>query len=212
MHNIHEYLWDNVTLIGLSGTAGSGKDYIAKNYFVEKHGFLNIALASHFKIEALAQGLGTYDEIFNTKPPKIRTLLQIMGTELGRWRYGNDWWTNITLSWIAHFHKEWGHNRWIITDVRFPNEAMGIIASGGDVYRVISDKQGRELEDRQKKHPSETSLSDDSSLFNGTIFNKTQFPRRYEIELLSDTIKDAISAAEDRKQEYDWEEWKSSKE
>lgn len=171
MNETYEYLWENVTLVGLSGCAGSGKDYIAKKYFVDKYGFLNIALASHFKIEAMAQGLGTYDEIFNTKPPKIRTLLQIMGTELGRWRFGNDWWTNITLSWIRHMHEEWGHERWIVTDVRFPNEAAGIVESGGTVYRVISDREGRELEDRQKKHPSEVSLTDDSDLFTGTIFN-----------------------------------------
>lgn len=171
MQETYDYLKKNVILVGLSGAAGSGKDYIAKEYFCKKLNFKNFSLAWHFKVEAYSQGLGTYDEIFNTKPPHIRTLLQIMGTELGRDRFGDDWWTNMTLCWIRHLHQEYDINKWVIPDIRFPNELSAIKSCGGEVWRVISDVEGRSLTDTAKTHASETSLEDDSENFDGVIYN-----------------------------------------
>ena len=45
MVEVFDYLLDNVKVIGLSGAAGSGKDYVAKTYFIGEHDFRNISLA-----------------------------------------------------------------------------------------------------------------------------------------------------------------------
>ena len=170
MKETYEYLQKNVRLIGLSGAAGSGKDYVAK-ILCNAYNFHNWSLAWHFKTEAVTQGIGSHDEVFHTKPTSIRNVLQIMGTELGRDRFGEDWWTNMALNWIRLLHEQWGYICWVIPDVRFPNELEGIRKSGGKIYRVISDVQNRSLTEKAKEHASETSLSDDSSLFDGVIRN-----------------------------------------
>ena len=40
MVEVFDYLLDNVKVIGLSGTAGSGKDYVAKTYFINLPKFI----------------------------------------------------------------------------------------------------------------------------------------------------------------------------
>lgn len=186
MRETVEYLKENVVLIGLSGAGGSGKDYLAKKYLVDRHGFLNFSLAWHFKVEACAQGLGDHEEVFHTKPPHIRTVLQIMGTELGRERYGENWWTNMTLSWIRHLHSEWGFEHWVIPDVRFPNEATAIRDCGGKVYRIVSDTPNRADKDGIKNHASETSLTDmTTQYYDGTIYNYIEHPRHNEEWLMN---------------------------
>ena len=121
MVEVFDYLLDNVKVIGLSGAAGSGKDYVAKTYFIDEYGFRNISLAWHFKIDCIAKGQADYDEVFNTKPPRVRRLLQILGTEQGRELWGENVWVNTVFSWMMLFHKDWGIDRFIIPDVRFPN-------------------------------------------------------------------------------------------
>lgn len=177
MSDLKEFLKRHVSLIGLSGAAGSGKDYLAREYFKKEHGFRNISFAWPFKVQLFAQGVGTYDEIFHTKPEKIRTVLQVAGTELGRMKYGEDVWVNQTLAWIRHLYEEWMITRFIIPDVRFPNEAVAIREAGGRVYRVISDVPNR-ADNGIKDHASETSLTDRSKgYYYGTIYNYIENPR-----------------------------------
>ena len=90
MERLYDDLRDKITVIGLSGKAGSGKDYVAKTCFVQDRGFKNVSLAWHFKIECISRGHATYEEVFVTKPPRVRKLLQILGTEEGRDVWGND--------------------------------------------------------------------------------------------------------------------------
>jgi len=170
MKDIFEYLKNNVTVIGLSGAAGSGKDYVAKEYFFKKLGFHNISLAWHFKIQCISHGDATYEEVFDTKPPRVRRLLQILGTEQGREVWGEDIWVNTMFAWMTLYHKDWGINKFVIPDVRFPNELRAIQKLGGKVYRVIGDRQGN-LTDEAWLHSSENSLTDDMNIYNGFINN-----------------------------------------
>ena len=178
MKDIFNYLKNNVTVIGLSGEVGSGKDWIAKEHFVRNYGFHNMSLAWHFKVQCVSHGDATYKEVFDTKPPRVRRLLQILGTEQGREVWGEDIWVNTMFTWMTLYHRDWGIDKFVIPDVRFPNEVEGIKQVGGRVYRVTGDRNGRFITDQALQHPSETSLSDDTlgpdgnSIYNGQIPNE----------------------------------------
>lgn len=86
-----------------------------------------------------------------------RELLQLIGTEVGR-NIDKDIWIKTTFS-------DWTEeSKWIIADVRFPNEAESIKQRGGMVIRI-----NRPL-DNQDEHPSEVAL-DDYDQFDVTINN-----------------------------------------
>lgn len=145
-------------IIGLSGTAGSGKDYIFSN-FIKPLGFYRFALADHFKIGAVGRKLVTYDEVFYTKPEHIRDTLQKMGTEEGRDIYGDDIWLDTTYVWLHHLNITWGVNKFCITDVRFPNEVEYIQSRGGIVIRVEAPNRSiNALTDKTRSHISEVAL------------------------------------------------------
>jgi len=168
MKDIFDYLKNNVTVIGLSASAGTGKDYVGK--LIKQHGFYNISLAWHFKIQCISHGDATYEEVFETKPPRVRRLLQIMGTEQGREVWGEDIWVNTMFAWMTLYHKDWGIDKFVIPDVRFPNELTAIQRLGGKVYRVTGDRLG-DLTEEAWSHPSEQSLTDDMDLYDGFINN-----------------------------------------
>ena len=168
MKDIFDYLKNNVTVIGLSASAGTGKDYVGK--LIKQHGFYNISLAWHFKIQCISHGDATYEEVFETKPPRVRRLLQIMGTEQGREVWGEDIWVNTMFAWMTLYHKDWGIDKFVIPDVRFPNELRAIQRLGGKVYRVTGDRLG-DLTEEAWSHPSEQSLTDDMDLYDGFINN-----------------------------------------
>lgn len=74
-----------------------------------------------------------------------RQFLQILGTEAGRDKIHTNIWVNALMS---------GYQpdmNWIITDVRFPNEAESVKANGGLLVRV-------ERNSLTGNHPSETAL------------------------------------------------------
>jgi len=168
MKDIFEYLKNNVTVIGLSASAGTGKDYVGK--LIKQYGFHNISLAWHFKIQCISHGDATYEEVFDTKPPRVRRLLQIMGTEQGRDVWGEDIWVNTMFAWMTLYHKDWGIDKFVIPDVRYPNELRAIQKLGGRVYRVTGDRLG-DLTEEAWSHSSEQSLTDDMNLYDGFIDN-----------------------------------------
>ena len=120
----------------------------------------------------------------------VRMLLQHFGTEVGRLIHRNFW---VNALFADYNPKGFYHNiddstndydvypNWIITDVRFPNEAEAIKERGGFIIRInrdspcevcsltISEKRGnacrevacpRGRSDYKGNHPSETSLDD----------------------------------------------------
>ena len=151
-------------IIGLSGYAGTGKDTVAQ-ILQRLWGFnrlafadairealyrLNPVLMNHNKdiirVREYVDGLG-WDEA--KQHPELRRLLQVFGTEVGRALLGEDIWVNLTLAQIML------PNRYVITDVRFPNEAMAIKECGGVVLRVERPGYGPVNE-----HTSDSSLED----------------------------------------------------
>ena len=79
-----------------------------------------------------------------------RKLLQLLGTEAGRNIIHPNIWVNALFANYKKIAYNWdcdgnttveGYPKWIITDVRFPNEAQAIKDRGGIVIRVNRNKQ-----------------------------------------------------------------------
>lgn len=158
-------------LIGLSGKAGTGKNYLARQ-FLAPHGFRESALADEIKTRGVALGIGTYDEMFHAKPEHVREWLQQEGTERGRDRYGVDVWINALLARLTRVEETWGIGTFVITDVRFPNEVEVIQAHGGRVFRIEAPERAAasSIPEALRTHASEIAL-DDYEHFDGWLFN-----------------------------------------
>lgn len=117
-----------------------------------------------------------------------RTLLQLMGTESGRKIIHPDIWVNSLMSEYKGIEqprkaaldlpeeKELVYPSWIITDVRFPNEAVAIKKKGGKVIRIdrpytTTEGGGNPATfNKEQFHPSETAL-DNYMDFDNVIIN-----------------------------------------
>jgi hypothetical protein len=90
---------------------------------------------------------------------QVRGLLQKLGTEVGRNIHPEVWVNALFTDYkiqnpvIGKTYSDLDLPKWIITDVRFPNEAQAIRDRGGIVVRVH-----REGLDTSDTHPSETAL------------------------------------------------------
>lgn len=87
-----------------------------------------------------------------------REYLQLYGTESHREVFGEDFWVDNTLNKIKNPDdgSAWEERLDLITDVRFPNEAIGIKEAGGYILRI--DRKEVEVGDG---HASEKPLPDD---------------------------------------------------
>jgi len=148
-------------IYGFSGKLGVGKNYIAEKIFyhnLPKKNTLIMALADHFKVDTVSKDNVEFDKVFIKKDDRTRRLLQIRGTEEGRDKYGKDIWIRTLQTWIKLYHDR-GVERFIITDVRFPNEAEWIHQLGGYTFRVNAPKRNEkalkeESDGDQKKYES----------------------------------------------------------
>lgn len=161
-----------LNLIAISGKANTGKDHVAK-LICSTYQYFPFSFALHFKMEMVGMGDVTYEEVMHTKPPHVRHMIQERGTEYGRMLYGDDLWVDTIHAWFTYFSSEWGTNKFIIPDIRFPNEAEYVKKMGGKIFRVTSDRIiNTALTQEQQKHISETALDDyESSFFDGIISN-----------------------------------------
>ena len=150
-----------LNVVGISGKAGTGKDFLATTVFAPA-GFKPWSLAWHFKIWLVGQGKATFEEVFDTKPPHVRKLLQQEGTELGRNVYGENIWCDTTAAWITLMARMWSVENIVIPDVRFPNEVAMVHRLGGKVVRVHAPARAAaaSLSAEAREHPSETALDD----------------------------------------------------
>jgi hypothetical protein len=158
-------------LIGLSGKSGSGKDHIAQ-HILRPLGYHQFSLSWHFKVETVGLQHGTRQEVFHTKPNHIRQRLQLRGTEEGRMVYGDDVWCRHALEWMYIFEMHWGIDRFVLADIRYPNEVKFVQSNGGLVFRVEAPNRvaQNKLSPEQRQHDSEIAL-DGYSQFDGTIYN-----------------------------------------
>lgn len=123
-------------LIGLSGKQRSGKDTFA-DYLVEKYGFKKVSFANPIKELAVNYfGLNPVD-VYETKPEKVRKVLQDIG-KIGR--YVDD------LFWVKKALEEYdpnSNNNYVVSDVRFINEAEYLKSLDGLIIRIEAPREIR---------------------------------------------------------------------
>lgn len=166
-------------IIGFSGKMGSGKNYVAerilKPMLNPQVPTLVCAFADQLKIDTIYQDQVAYERVYGEKDTESRQLLQRRGTENGRLVHGEDVWIRCMQAWIRA-HSERGIKRFLITDVRFENEAEWIRSLGGMVIRVEAPERTKAAYEREKcsesakVHASETAL-DAYANFDGVLQN-----------------------------------------
>ncbi len=148
------------TILALTGPAGAGKDTIA-DHLVNSFGFARFAFADgpRAMLEALLSHIGVdhqwlYERHLKERPAPVvdasyRQLMQTLGTGWGRDMLHPDLWVHCLGArlGIAPGPRVWGagggpehcvpvHDRIVITDVRYPNEAGAIHRWGGTLVGV----------------------------------------------------------------------------
>ena len=167
-------------LIGLSGYAQSGKDTLAAA--LARHGYKRLSFADNLRDLAAASRptfrtpgpvatpysyayLDSMVEVYGWEAakqvPEIRQYLQDLG--LGaRKVFGDDIWVDA-----LHRQRVPG-NRYVITDVRFPNEAEYVRSRGGIMVRVnrpgTAPVNGHESETAIDDWPFDVYLTNDGSM------------------------------------------------
>lgn len=149
------------TIILLSGLARSGKDSFAKffkeqieNNLENSKYVLHIAYADYLKY--ICTKYLNWDGL---KEHEGRTLLQVVGTDIAR-KNNPDIWVNVVVELVKGLGCKYDFV--VISDVRFPNEVHRWKEEGFDVISVLIERLDfeSELSDEQKKHISETAMSD----------------------------------------------------
>lgn len=162
-------------LIALNGRLGSGKDTVFERLMMlhEQLGVVRpqqITFAAKLKqalaalldlavedIESrkrldeigLAWVLEGAEDVEYEPEYTVRTLLQRMGTEVGRNIFGQNFWVDQALP--QRFDHAQGF--YVVTDCRFDNEAERVIALGGHVVRIDGPRNDT------GDHPSEQPLN-----------------------------------------------------
>lgn len=149
-------------LVGLHGPSGVGKDYVARVGF-QGQGFWTIAFADGIKRQGIADGVGTYEEFYVTKPPHIRDYMQ-----------GQDHPTR----WLRTFEADValavarGQTKIVVPDLRQPRELACLRQyAGSKAFLVAGPERPVEhpLTEEQRLHVSEQALPQDQ--LDGTIIN-----------------------------------------
>jgi len=144
----------DIKLIGLLGTAGSGKTTVAKHLF-QKHGFRIFSFSKPIKEMAMDYFGVSYFEAYETKPQHVRTILQGIGS-LVREELG-DYILNEMLLRIKYSDAD----KIVIDDVRLKEEVEFIKELGGIVIKVETSNafycpdNPSELTESQKQHITE---------------------------------------------------------
>lgn len=167
-----------LTLIGLTGRKGAGKDTAAA-HLVRAHGFRQIALADPIR-DGIKAMLGLDDDTLNARALKEiaidwlgaspRHLMQTLGTEWGRHHVADDLWLRIASRRLDQIRKESAGmpQRVVVSDIRFENEAEWIREQGGIVVHI----RRQEAETMADGHASEAGVTlcmDDDVITNDGI-------------------------------------------
>lgn len=165
-------------LVGLAGEAGSGKDTIARLHLAPL-GYVSLGLADRAKINLVAAGAATVEEVFVTKPVHVRQLLQdrleaerVADVAGGRGVHARGLLADATRAALR-----WGTTRVAVTDVRHPEDIAVLRDAGAIILKVHAPARvaASGLTDAQRAHPSERALDGRDELFDGILDNDPEY-------------------------------------
>ena len=131
-------------LIGLTGYAGSGKDTVRN--IMEQEGFVGLAFAAGIRgmLRELLTSAGIDDAYIDDRTLKeaiipelgvsYRHMAQSLGTEWAR-NLRRDFWLRIAAAFVVD-QMNAGETHFVISDVRFANEAEWVRSKGGQIWRI----------------------------------------------------------------------------
>lgn len=146
-------------VIGLAGEAGSGKDtignFLQKNYYFQKTAFAaplkscikELFLMTDEQLENRTLKEKT-DDRYGLSP---RQIMQLFGTEFVRKMIHVNFWINR----MEEFLNSSEHSRFVITDIRFPNEAELVRKYG---YVIHIERPNNPIRTNNSNHVSEQKL------------------------------------------------------
>ena len=151
---------ETLTLIGLAGRKGHGKDTAAAGLT----GYENVKFAGPLKamlrtfMEYVGLPAETIDRCIEGDMKEVpmpcfggkttRFAMQTLGTEWGRNTISDSLWVNAFHDRATQFDKV------VCSDMRFPNEVQFIKDMGGTTVRIVDPRKSQSTDD----HPSETAI------------------------------------------------------
>lgn len=133
----------DIEVYGFCGKLGTGKNYVAEKLFIAQlpaKATMVMAMADQIKINCCVKDRIPFENLFGEKTESSRKLLQKRGTEEGRDVYGEDIWIRYIDNWIKVYASR-GIERFIITDLRFPNEIAWCKSIGGKVIGIVAPQR-----------------------------------------------------------------------
>jgi len=173
----------DIKIIGITGRKYNGKDTLG-NLFVNNYGYTKLAYADplkeacrcifNFTDEQLyGDKKEIEDEFWHVTPRKV---LQYVGTDMFRAhiknvipQVENNIWVEVIKKQILDGLKNDPDTKFVVTDVRFPNEAKMLQDLGGIVVRVKRDFVNTEVDTHASELMIENLEVDYEILNNGTI-------------------------------------------
>ena len=167
------------SVVGITGRKFNGKDTLGK-YFIENMGYEKLAFADALKDACRCVFGFTDEQLYGDKKEEVdefwkvtpRKVLQFVGTELFRNQLstimpelGNDIWVAVIKKKILDNPDK----KFVITDVRFPNECELIKKLGGIVIRVNRNSVNNEIDPHSSELAIEKLDVDFEIENNGTI-------------------------------------------
>jgi hypothetical protein len=151
-------------LIGVCGKAGAGKDTFYE-HVLKPRGFLRWQMTLHYKVWLVATQRASWHEVFVTKPPYVRKILQEEITQL-RDDYSEEIWLETLCTWMCALQTIVGVEcaGIAVTDLRFLIEMRGIKAMGGKILHLEAHDQQANVAPELRGHRSETELDSDEVL------------------------------------------------
>lgn len=166
-------LWEIKKFAGKLKTIASMLTGIPERNFEDQE-FKKTSLGPEWDVPATASLVNGIIDLSEMRPMTVREFLQKLGTNAIRNGLHSNTWVNALMADYECVPADrapggWDCDNWVITDVRFPNEAKAIKDKGGVIIRI--DRPGiRAI----NAHPSETSLD--------------QWDFDYKIANVSDTV------------------------
>lgn len=150
--------------IAFMGKMGSGKTFCA-NYLEKQYGYQRVALAG--KLKALA------NEMYGVtgKDGNDRVILQGLGTDLRK--YDPDVWIKYLLNTVLRLQYVSNKERFVLDDLRYPNEAIILRNAGFTIIRVTAFDEIREgrLATLYPNRPAATALHASETEQEGIVAN-----------------------------------------